>query len=437
MNRSKRVQRSCMGQSAVIMLILCVLSGLWLAGLFSALLPSYQRIATVKQTNMLRTTAESSLDWAVDQLSSAAASTIDVAYVGGNPSGPNPRVTNLTTNSFVPAGVQVSVSVQGINCPANAPCYQAALDNSVPANGLTNGPLWRIVSATASSAGKTRSIEAILAPSLTPSNPWQYAMASFNEITVQDGGVSGSWNSNSGSPSGANLNTQNGDLAANGNISLGSMNVGGNVITKQNGSITGNGATVQRTVTAAGSTNAQLSPGGSSTIAVVNAGNAASPIRSNVGGTPVTAVSIPPHAGAAALPNSGNISAGNYTVNTLDQQTLNVTSGPVNIFVEGPSASIQWTGNITVASGHPADLRIWYSGNQDVHLDNGNQFMGVLYAPNSPMVHFDDGGTLYGSVVGAHITLDDGSKFYYDQALSSLALGGGGVKYQTASYREF
>jgi hypothetical protein len=227
---------------------------------------------------------------------------------------------------------------------------------------------------------------------------------------------------------GASKQTTGGDIAANGNIDLGNMKVGGNVRTfgsVGSGNVTASSASINQALIASGTANgAVVGPGGGSSVSmnVLNASNVSNPIQTNVASTPIPQFPIPAHSTAANLPSSGNISAGQYKVNSLTDQTLTVTSGPVDIFVEGPSASIQWTGNIKVNSGHPSDLRIWYTGSEDVALDNGKQLTAVVYAPNA-MVHFDNGGKLYGAVMGNSVVLDNGSSFFYDRQLANAASG--------------
>lgn len=455
-------RRNSKGQSVVIMLILCLLSGLWLAGLFGALLPSYRRVGVATANNLVRNGAECGLDWAVDQLSNAATrSSIDVPIQGGQPSGPNPRVTNVPTN-VLPAGVSsATVSVLAMNCPNTASCYDQSLDNAVQANGIS-GPAWRVVRVSATLAnGNTKAVQAVLAPSMATSqtpqpnqnNPFNYALASLTDITGNKPSTpvkTYSFDSNAGGNPQTSKQTVNGDIGANRSINLGNMNVGGNVRSfgQSAYNITGSNARIEQTAIATGTVmDAQVGTGGGNSVKinVLNSTNAANPIQHNVLSDPIPTLIVPDHAGAANLPSSGTVNAGNYKVNSLTNQNITVGSGPVNIFVEGSSAKIEFTGKITVSSGHPGDVRIWYSGNQDVHLDNGKSLTAIVYAPNA-LVHFDNGGKLYGSVVGKSIVLDNGSEFFWDKQLSNLQLPTNSPSmvttasvgtYRTISYQEF
>lgn len=432
--------RNQTGSAVVTMLILCLLCGLLLTAMFGSVLPSYQRTTIARTASIARTAAESTVDWAVDQFANAGTrSNIDVQ------NGSFSRTIYMPSN-LLPAGVNnCMVTVSAVNCPKTASCYWDALDSTLPATtSVPAGPYqlgasptpWRVLRVDSTMAtGFTKSIRVVLMPVVT-SNPnggqttqqvpiFQYALASYTNVTGNTPSTPiktyGYDSSKGGNPQ-TSKETVGGDVAANGSIDLGNSNIGGKVQTfgaAGSGNITGKSAKVYETLTASGTApNAVIGTGGGSgKINVLNNKGEQEPLRQNFASTPIPKITIPPHAGAANLPSSGNVTKGMYKVTTLASQNITISSGPVDIFVEGASAKVDFKGTINVSSGKPSDLRIWYSGSEDVHLDNGKQFTGVVYAPNA-LVHFDNGGKMYGAVLAKAVVLDNGSEFFYDKMLS-------------------
>jgi hypothetical protein len=136
------------------------------------------------------------------------------------------------------------------------------------------------------------------------------------------------------------------------------------------------------------------------------------------------------------------LSEGIHYFNAIDlgaNATLNIT-GPVVIYMTGDfhaqgGAMI----NATAASTRkPTDLLIFSSavGEDAVKgYPGGGQFRGAIHAPNAE-VEFSAGWTVYGSLIGEQIDIEDNVQFHYDRALARSSTPGGSFRPTAGSWQE-
>jgi len=248
-----------------------------------------------------------------------------------------------------------------------------------------------------------------------PASPFKFAAYGLGVTGLQDGVLMDSYDSAVGDyPSGP---ASQAHIGSNGNIVLWTgSTVKGNA--QAVGTVTlGSGSTITGTTTA---------PAPSVTFPPVN-----------------TAPPTPPAPNFTVADGAtATLSAGTYyfdTINVGTGATLNIT-GPVVIYMSGPfiakgGAMINATATST---RKPTDLVIFSSkGGQDAvkGYDGGGEFRGAVYALGAE-VEFSAGWTVYGSLVGDQIDLEDGVQFHYDLALARSATPGGGFRPTAGSWQE-
>ncbi len=252
-----------------------------------------------------------------------------------------------------------------------------------------------------------------------PASPFKFAAYGLGVTGLQDGVLVDSYDSAVGDyPSGP---ASQAHIGSNGNIVLWTgSTVKGNA--QAVGTVTlGAGSTIQGTTTAP-----------------------APPVT-----FPTVSTTPPPPSPPAPNLNVANgatatLSAGTYYFNTISVgtgATLNIT-GPVVIYMTGNfhaqgGAMI----NATAASTRkPTDLLIFSSmGGQDAvkGFPGGGQFRGAIYAQGlGAEVEWSAGWTVYGSLIGDEIDLEDGVQFHYDLALARSLTPGGAFRPTVGSWQE-
>jgi len=248
-----------------------------------------------------------------------------------------------------------------------------------------------------------------------PASPFRFAAYGLGVTGLQDGVLMDSYDSAVGDyPSGP---ASQAHIGSNGNVVLWTgSTVKGNA--QAVGTVTlGSGSTIQGTTTA---------PAPSVTFLTVDT-------------TPPTppAPNLSVANGAAAT-----LSAGTYYFNTIDVgtgATLNIT-GPVVIYMTGTfhaqgGAMI----NATAASTRkPTDLLIFSSAAGEDAMkgyDGVGEFRGAIHAPNAE-VEFSAGWTVYGSLVGTQIDIENNARFHYDLALARSSTPGGSFRPTAGSWQE-
>ncbi len=113
-------------------------------------------------------------------------------------------------------------------------------------------------------------------------------------------------------------------------------------------------------------------------------------------------------------------------------------SGNASIRVNaGASLQLYAPNNVSIAgngianSNDPASFQFWSTkvagsgGTQNVDISGNGQLSAVVYAPNAEVSMNGGGasGSIYGAVVANSITINGGSEFHYDEALSDMTDG--------------
>ncbi|MBY0545962.1 MAG: hypothetical protein K2W95_01595 [Candidatus Obscuribacterales bacterium] len=455
------------GHSLVTVLSIGLVSTLMIAGLFSTVMPSYNRVTKARSELIQRNVAETALDWAVQQMNATTPS-ID------------PGVNQTSRSTPIPTSVMYNCGVA--NATGNVIVYRKQPQQPVAGQGGytgsylwedktfyygqngTNGVssiLWRLVEADVTMSGQRKRLRAILKPNMTTvatqtsTTTTTQVPVTINGAMLMGGGVNFTGNNYETNTYNSNTNANpttyandSADIRANGAINIGGGDVGGNAISYASGAgaVSGSGRIYGRarsngtiTVTNVTGNDPSSGPNVAGTQEKLNnadTNNTLTPKLGSMSMTPVTLPSVPSHPVGATQrpPISGNttLAAGDYYTSSISLSgsavlTTNGTpTSPVRIWVEGTNASITVAGNgrITNANGKPAALQIFYTGNQQVKVAGNGEFRGILYAPNAE-VALKGNGQMYGAVIGNSATLNGGGargSFHYDAALSNMSL---------------
>lgn len=445
------------GISLVLILGIGIVAMLWMAAVFSTLLPSFRRVTVAKNDSLSRATAEAAVDWACDQLSTAQGQTM----LDGSNSGSSPDpygVNTIVPPDQLPAGATATINLKNVSPTApvaggtsGSAIYSAAL----AASNTGNKNFWRMMTVTATvPGGTTKRIRVALMPvqasgsgsgsgNGTPPPPpgdplFVNALAAYGTVDIKGGAKTYSIDSseangvfNGSTFDGKNANA---DVASNKNILISNgSSISGDV------TVLGNTTTSTANVTSDNAKgthiNGIVETTGTTNISSKNIGNVANDpggavqTKSTNAPIPMISTAAPSTATPINLTNvSGTVNlvgGTTYTTTSLKLNTkglFNITgSGPVNIYVNGAGGTLQISSSKTSVA-LPANLRIWYTGGEDVHVDNGANFAGVIFAPNAT-VHIDNGGMIVGSVLAKNVTVDNGGTFVYDTDLNNANLG--------------
>lgn len=226
---------------AVVMTWLLVLTGL--------VLPTYYKAVESRYYNVLRSSAEGGLDYAVSQLNSA---------IGTGSTSPMDAITlGASTQTVVPdavigvPGAKVTIKITNVSVPSTSTIYNQYLDFAVASPPLqaSNGKPgngWRVVEATATYAPQatlngfvflTKKIRVILQPSYSSASStgntvpyFPYAVLSAGLIGISNNVSTDGYNSNNGPYGGSNVDPFGGSIASNQQINLSNnANIGGSV----------------------------------------------------------------------------------------------------------------------------------------------------------------------------------------------------------------
>jgi hypothetical protein len=109
-----------------------------------------------------------------------------------------------------------------------------------------------------------------------------------------------------------------------------------------------------------------------------------------------------------------------YHVSALEvagggQLIIDNTAGPVTLYLTGP-LTVSGTGLITVTDPTPEKFALYVLEGWEVTLSGQGTFVGVVYAPDSP-VALSGSGSLYGAFVGESLSLEGQAHVQYDTAL--------------------
>ena len=227
-----------------------------------------------------------------------------------------------------------------------------------------------------------------------------FQVVGVTSVTVNSGGTSDSYNSNSGSYWGQTPGN-------NGSIACG-------------GTCTNNGGSCKGTI---------YTCGGSQSCSGWDSGHCSG------GCQQVSSISCPTPSAPSGCTNLGNVNcswpgqtvtlnSGNYTCSglTCSNGTLNVNcnNGPVNIYCTG-SVNL-CGGNVCTSSNCPNNLHINVCNNSPVTVTSSTSCYGCINAPQSN-VNITGGSTLYGSCCGNNLTIDSNCAIHYDEALGPNSAG--------------
>jgi hypothetical protein len=395
---------------------------------------SMGKIAGERLTDVMRASAESGLDWGVEQLSNTGTkASVDTGATVEIP----------TAYLHSPPGTTLSgtITVTRQDAPSTSYLYNSNLD-SQSATTQTGGQVeWRIVTARVTNGVRTKSVRVMLKPVYSPYTISTTGTALFQGAPVPyftkalfaPGVINFSGN---------NAMTDSYDSAIAGpNPTQGQMHegtAGHGDVGSNTGVALGNGDVNGTTTVTAGAGNGSVTVGsnGSSTNGVQTSGTASGVPSGSVTtltGSDATPQFIPdaPTAPAGST-NLGSISLsgnhtqtisqpGNYVVSSLsiagNGQLIFPSTGIVNLYVQGSGASISIAGNgIATPSGYPSNVRIWYGGSTDVNITGNGDMKAVIMAPNAA-VNFKGNGAMYGAAIGKTVNITGNGAFHYDEAL--------------------
>ena len=312
---------------------------------------------------------------------------------------------------------------------------------SYSATVTKNGSVYNVTSKGTVGASK-RKISCVVQQT---GSPFTYAGFGSSSITMSGAAIIDSYNSSIGRY-GVNGNQgQAGNVGSNGNLSMGgSAYINGNVSLGTGSSFTDPHHTYESgTVTNTNSTTLQAVTVPSSLTGLVSSG-AIAPNNQNVNiGT-------------------GNYKYSNIALNGVDTLTINATTGPVNIYLTGNSASISVSnsGQIIIPATNtypvtfyidgsasvsgaglinntylPANVQLYATGSSPITISNSGSFYGAAYAP-SASVTISGAAAVYGSVISSSLTLSNSGMIHYDQALATTTTSFGAGVYDASSWHE-
>lgn len=83
----------------------------------------------------------------------------------------------------------------------------------------------------------------------------------------------------------------------------------------------------------------------------------------------------------------------------------------------------------------PSSLEINYSGTSPVVAGQSTSFYGTIYAPNAA-VQLNQSGDFYGAVIGQSVSMNQGGRFHFDEALRGGSGGGESSEVTIRSWRQ-
>jgi hypothetical protein len=111
---------------------------------------------------------------------------------------------------------------------------------------------------------------------------------------------------------------------------------------------------------------------------------------------------------------------GGYTTGQSATLELNCSGGPITIYDTG-TWSVDKNYVVTPAPGTPVDAAFLISSNGTVQFDQGSKLYVGFYAPNAT-IQVDQGAEVWGALVANQISVDQGTKFHFDENLRDFVL---------------
>lgn len=418
--------RSARGISSITLVLIAAVALMWVLSLCAVIVPSYNEISRARQMATLRMDLESSLNWAVDQLSSNSPE-IDDNLADG-----------IAADYAVPQGVvtdgsKVTISVNNVPPAKDSGMYVDSLDSSIRANNIAeNG--WRVVIARGVRGGLHKSMRAVLMPAYgRGTGPtaaiFDYALFATGDIEIDDGvdvSVVGDPTPNSTVMASSSTLTISKGNHVQGSVRVASMpkaDLSKKVLNIEKGVVIDGVAQANGAIDVAGSAkvlNQSNDPAGA-----IQQGLSMDPrVTPPVPSPPPTATNL----GAVKVAGGEKLTlrGGDYVVTKLEmgngaEVSVLPDSGPVNIYIKNANnGAVLNVGNNSRINtgGGSGDLRIWYPGNAQMNIGMATVFKGVIAAPSSRM-QVDMNSTVQGALIGNKIHIKKGSKLIFDTSLST------------------
>lgn len=418
--------RSARGISSITLVLIAAVALMWVLSLCAVIVPSYNEISRARQMATLRMDLESSLNWAVDQLSSNTPD-IDDKVADGIAS------DYAVPQNVVTDGSKVTISINNVPPAKDSGMYVDSLDSSIRANNIAeNG--WRVVIARGVRGGLHKSMRAVLMPAYGRGNGpttaiFDYALFATGDVTFEDSvevSVIGDPTPNS------TVMASNSTLTiAKGNHVQGSVRVA----SMPKGDLSKKVLNIEKGVVIDGVAQANGAIDVASSAKVLNQSNdPAGAIQQGLSMDPRVTPPVPSAPSTATNLGAVKVAAGetltlrsgDYVVTKFEmgngaEVAVLPDSGPVNIYIKnannGAVLNVGKDSRINTG-GSSGDLRIWYPGNAQMNIGMGTVFKGVIAAPSSRM-QVDMNSTIQGALIGNKIRIKKGSKLIFDAALSS------------------
>lgn len=225
---ARKQTRTDAGFSLVAVTAILIISSLWASAMMGAMLPTYERITTMKVQNLARSSAEAGIDYAIGSLNaaigSAQASSLDATTLGTT------KTTQLPSSITGNTGSQVSVTVYNEAPPTTSMLYDPNIAYMVSKKLMSNP--YRRIESQAILGGTARTVRVIVAPILNSPNFVPFAIFGNTALNIIGLSTFDSYNLATGDPFKTTSYTNNdnnyniyADVGSNGNITvLGSGN---------------------------------------------------------------------------------------------------------------------------------------------------------------------------------------------------------------------
>ncbi len=123
------------------------------------------------------------------------------------------------------------------------------------------------------------------------------------------------------------------------------------------------------------------------------------------------------------------LTAGTYVATSMNiggsgELKIDTTAGAVNLYVTG-TVTVGGNSPVYIVGGGPGKFNINVVGNGTVDIGGSGRLTGSIYAPGSNL-KIDGNADLYGSFVGAGVTIAGSASVHFDQALRTGSGGGSG-----------
>lgn len=472
--------RSEKGMSLVVVLGISVIATMFVSAMFGILMPSYQRVAVIRNTTELRNAAEAGIDWAVysynlDQ--GAAAGINNSTYGQGagpwvnvptsmvNPNGNNSYspIVQVQTNNIQPPNTSYLYESSRAYFPGGPQYYYSpyAAGNPPPPNNFsTIGNGWRVISVRAvppntqlnsvtvqqnglnvtlaqqQAVGVVKNLQIILQPNPPQSINLNAAIMS-NSVSFKGANYTADMYNSTVSVNPASFGV-GGNIDSNGIVALGNSVINGNVTSRNQpmgntttSYVTGDrNAGVKGTVVSNGlidsaiksNTSGQLPGGGTSPTPVLESQS----LSQNAAAT----LSVPGHPIGSSLisPITGNVSLGKPGLRTYSNYYINAggseisLSGQSAISVNGPTA-IYLEGNTSSST-----TVMTISGQGSINNVSKKPADLIIYYGGTGTLDLHGLGTFYGVIVAPHATtILGGNAQVYGAIISNVVgLNGGG-----------